>query len=198
MEPITQAQSNQIRAWAEERDFILSEIASKREENESLKKSNSILAESSTDLSKRILISEGRIKELANREKEIISLVSLEVADLEKIKTKLQTEITAFEKDIERLNVIKNNIIETTNFATETYEIVLKKSKTIDGIFAKASEVNDENVAKMNNLMIELGNSVQKLYDTNEANVEKANYYINELSKIFFMAQKSSTIKKIM
>lgn len=198
MNDFTPEQNKQIKTWASERDSLTSEIASKREENESLKKSNSALVESNTDLSNRILVSEGRIKELASREKEIITLTSLEVSDLEKVKTKLQTEVTSMEKDIERLNVIKNNIIETTNFATSTYETVLKKSKTIDGIFSKASEVNDENIAKMNNLMIELSNSVQKLYDTNEANVEKANYYINELSKIFFVAQKTSPIKKIM
>ena len=196
MNNFTPEQNNQIKTWASERDSLISEIASKREENESLKNSNTALVESSTDLSNRILISEGRIKELASREKEIVTLTSLEVADLEKIKTKLQTEVTALEKDIERLNVIKNNIIETTNFATSTYETVLKKSKSIDSIFANATEVNDLNISKMTVLMSEMTNSVQKLYDTNEANVEKANYYINELSKIFFIAQKSAPIKK--
>jgi cell division protein FtsB len=198
MNDFTPEQNNQIKTWVSERDSLTSEIASKREENESLKKSNSALVKSNTDLSNRILVSEGRLRELTGHEKDIISLVSLDLADLEKSKTKLETEVKSLEKEIEHLNVIKNNIIETTNFATTTYETVLKKSKTIDSIFAKATEVNDENVAKMNNLMIELGNSVQKLYDTNEANVDKANYYINELSKIFFVAQKKSPIKKIM
>lgn len=198
MNNFTPEQNNQIKDWASERDSLISEIASKREENESLKKNNTILAESNTDISNRILISEGRIKEIANREKGITNLVSLEVADLEKVKTRLQTEITSMEKDIEKLNVIKNNIIETTNFATTTYEAVFKKTNSINTIFSKAVEINDENISKMNNLMIELNNSVQKLYNTNEANSEKANYYINELSKVFFMAQKTSPIKKIM
>lgn len=198
MNDFTPEQQNQIKTWASERDSLTSEIASKREENESLKKSNSNLCISNTELSERLLVSEGRLKELASREKDISNLTSLEVADLEKIKTRLQTEVTAIEKDIERLNVIKNNIIETTNFATATYETVLKKTKTIDGIFAQASEVNDLNISKMTVLMSEMTNSVQKLYDTNEANIEKANYYINELSKIFFIAQKTSPIKKIM
>jgi len=198
MNDFTPEQNNQIKTWVSERDSLTSEIASKREENESLKKSNSALAESNTELSNKILFAEGLYKELQKREKILITQTNLDLSKLESEKTRLETTVKSLEKEIEHLNVIKNNIIETTNFATATYETVLKKSKTIDSIFAKATEVNDENVAKMNNLMIELGNSVQKLYDTNEANVDKANYYINELSKIFFVVQKKSPIKKIM
>ena len=182
MNDFTPEQQNQIKTWASERDSLTSEIASKRAENESLKKSNSNLCISNTELSERILVSEGRLKELASREKEIMTLTSLEVADLEKVKTRLETEVFSLKKDIENLN----------------NEGVFERAQTLDGIFSHATQVNDENVAKMNNLMIEMTNSVQKLYDTNEANIEKANYYINELSKIFFIAQKTSPIKKIM
>jgi FtsZ-binding cell division protein ZapB len=198
MNDFTPDQNKQIKTWASERDSLTSEIASKREENESLKKSNSALVESNTDLSNRILVSEGRIKELNNHEKDLASLISLEVAELEKIKTKLQSEVSSVKKEIESLENTKNQIIETTDFAVRTYEGVFERTQILDGIFSRATQVNDENVAKMNNLMIELNNSVQKLYNTNEANVEKANYYINELSKIFFVAQKTSPIKKIM
>lgn len=198
MNDFTPEQNNQIKTWASERDSLISEIASKREENESLKKSNSNLCISNTELSERLLVSEGRLKELASREKDISNLTSLEVADLEKIKTRLETEVFSLKKDIENLNNVKNQIIETTDFATRTYEGVFERVQTLDGLFSHATQVNDENIVKMNNLMIEMTNSVQKLYDTNEANIEKANYYINELSKIFFIAQKTSPIKKIM
>lgn len=198
MEPFTPEQNNQLKSWASERDSILSEIANLRTESSVLKVKNDNLAQSNTEIADKINLSLGRLAELEIKDAEMVSKVSSDISGLTTEKAALQSEVSSLKNEIETLNSKKDNIIQTINFATDVYGKVFERTNLLDRVIGHVVTVSDENIAKVNNLTANLSESIQKVLDVNEANVEKTNYVITELPKIFFAMQKHAPIKKTM
>jgi uncharacterized coiled-coil DUF342 family protein len=198
MEPITQAQSNQIKAWAEERDSILKEISAKREELNALTLHNAALAASSSEISTRIVKSEGRLIEVEKKETEMSSKISSEIAELTAQKTALQSEVSGLVTSIPLLIAQKDLLVETIENYKDVSVKIFKKTTSLDKVVDHVTSVNKENIHQVDELVKSLEKSVKKVIETNEANVKKANQYIDELPKIFFAIQKAAPIKKTM
>jgi chromosome segregation ATPase len=196
MNDFTPEQNQQLASWASERDSILSDIASKRDELNRLKTQNENLAQSNTEIQDSIKESRGRLAELRVREAETANTTTAENAALRAEKTGLETTITSLRKDVAMLNTQKEVLTYDITTFKDVYDRIVDRTAALDNIMNHVIAVSDENIRKVDILMGNLAGSIQKVLDVNEANVNKANMVIMEMPKMFFELQKQQPLKK--
>jgi predicted nucleic acid-binding Zn-ribbon protein len=183
---ISPEQNAQLASWAAQRDAILTEISGLKTEKEGLTKTNLDLAAANTDLEQRALIIEGRIQELDKKEKEQEGIVSVEIADLTAQKTGLQSDVSNLRGEIVVLQTQKNMIKDTINTLSDVHDRVFARAEGIDHTVDHLSMVNKSNLREIEMLLSSLKVGVQGIIDASTANVEKTNFVINELPRVFF------------
>ena len=196
MNDFTPEQNRQLASWASERDTILSEIASKRDEFHILKVQNENLAQSNTEIQDSIKESRGRLAELVIREESMYRLTASENAGLSIEKMMFETKITGLKKEVEMLETQKRVLTNDITTFKDVYDRVVDRTSALDNIFNHVVAITDENIRKVDVLMGNLAGSIQKVLDVNEANVEKANMVIMEMPKMFFELQRQQPLKK--
>ena len=197
MEPeITPEQNAQLRAWAGQRDAILSELAILRAEKESLTCSNKELAASNTDLENRANHLLGRIEELTKKEGEMATLTSSEVAAIKIEKAALEGDAASLRREIITLQTSKNLLVETIASATDIYEKVFGRAKVLDEVVEHVTRVSAQNLRDIEMLLGTVKGEVQKVIDVNTENVVKTNRVIEELPRIFFDVQRFTPVKR--
>lgn len=189
-------QNEQLKTWASQRDSILSEIAVLNIEKERLIIINKDLANSNTDISIKIIESEGRMAELDKKEIEYQHIVSSEIAELQKNKTLVEATVTGLEKDVFNLSARKEDLISTINTLQVLHDQVYKRTGVLDQVIDRVTRVNADNINDVNILVSGLKISLQELIDLNKKTVSDTNLMIVELPKIFFELRKESLTRK--
>ena len=187
---LTPEQRQQMSSWAAQRDAILSEISVHRTANDQLTSSNKALAASNTEIDTKIKEKTGRLEELDKKEKEAEGILSVEVADLTALKSKLQAEVFGLEKEVQALkaNVESHKGMITT--LADTHNKVFDHTADLHKAMGDSTKLNAANIAQINELLDRMKGSLQQVWDVNSQNVEKANYIIAQLPQMFFELQK--------
>ena len=183
---ISPEQNAQLASWAAQRDAMLTEISVLQTEKEGLTKTNKELAVANTDSEQRALVIEGRILELDKKEKEWEGVVSAEIADLTAQKTGLQSDTANLRGEIVVLQTQKNTIKDMIGTLTDVYDRVFDRAKVLDQVVDHVTTVSKANVRDIEALLVMMKGSVQDVIDVNATNVEKANFVISELPRVFF------------
>lgn len=193
---ITTEQKMQLATWAEQRDSILLEISNLRTEKEKLESINKELAESNSDIEIRMNEIVGRIDELLKKEIDLIPLRLKEVSDLESRKTCLESEITSLDNLIKRLQPQKDNLEVSIAFLTDTFKSINDRVGLLDKVIGHVTQISDKNIIVIENFVSSLKKEIQVLIDLNKVNVDKTNFVISELPKVFLEVQRKSLIRE--
>jgi predicted nucleic acid-binding Zn-ribbon protein len=191
----TTEQKEQLKTWAEQRDFISSEILILRAENEHLQKVNRELAESNTSIVAKMNDVRGRIDELVAKENELPSMMLREVASLQSTKATLEAEVASLSKIIEGLTTQKTSLETDVSFALSTFEAVKAETFMLDKVVDKVTQVSAENTAKIDLLVNNLATSLEEIIAVNRKNVAETNVVIEKLPAMIMEAQRHGLIK---
>lgn len=199
MEPtITPEQEAQLKAWASERDAVLSEIAILRDEKEKLTKSNQEASASYSEILTKVQQSIGRMEELDLKEKEWEVIMSNEVADLRVEETKIEDKLTDLKTQVAIYESKKETLVKDIELLLVMYDQHYGHAQNLDKVIDRVVRISQENMDKLNIFVKGLEPEVQKLFNLVETNVVKTNYVINELPQIYFdLKRKSLTREKI-
>lgn len=179
MDELTPEQKKQLQTWAEQRDSILGEITTHRREEEKLVKHNKDLSESNTELETTIQMNRGRILELDKQEKVRAKFISLEVYELEKKKTRLESIVSGLEKNISTLTARHEDITSNIKTLIETHDRVYARTSVLDQVVDRVTRVNGQSINEVNIMISGLKDSVSdmstSLVELNDGIFKKAN-----------------------
>ena len=191
---MTPAQKKELDTWVIKRDAILRSIATLSTQEEGLKKSNLVWAESNTDLEGRINLAKGRLKELDERELERSKLVSKEVSDLEARKATLLAEIPPIEKEIGALKAQKSVLFELVTGIKSVYDKVVENMGGLEKIVESVSRVSGQNISELKGIFDGLKKNVQEIIDLNTKNAKTSQEVMAKLPSIILEVQKPREI----
>jgi len=195
MQEITPEQRAHLETWAGQRDLLLSEISNLQTQKELLLSDVKNIATSYTDVETRANQIIGRIEELAKKEKEMAFLTPKEIADLEKRKSVLQTEVGNLEKIIVELNDKKISLEKDVFSALSNFNVLKDEALILDKLVNHVTVVSDENVRKVEALVSSLSKSIEEIIAVNKKNVLETNIVIEKVPKMIMEAQKHGLIK---
>lgn len=195
MEPeITPEQKDKLTTWAGERDAILLEISNLELDREQIKKENVGLTDSYTDIHNRMKVIQGGIEELKIKEAELPLLISKDVANLESKKTSLESEITNLAKIVTILTEQKRSLEQDVDFALATFSAVKDRTLFLDKIVDRVTQVSENNKKKIDDIVTDLGTSLEEIIKVNKKNVEETNVVIEKVPAMLIELQKNKLI----
>lgn len=192
---ITAEQKEQLKTWAGQRDAILLEISGLRDEKKDLQTMNGGLALSCTDIENRMNEVKGRIEELKQKEVELLSLVSKEVASLQSQKSTLEAEIPLLKQVIEALTSQKTLLDFDVALALSQFNSLKDQALLLEKLVAQTNEVGKNNSEKVNLLLSDLAKSLEEIVSVNKKNVFETNVVIEKLPAMMMELQKRGLIK---
>ena len=185
----------QLKSWAGKRDAILAETAKLKEEKIKLEKCNQELADSLTDINNAIILTTGRMTELDKQEKDYESILSIGVSNLTSEKSRLESEVSNFNKMIAVLSSQKKSLEDDILSLTKVFDSVNSRVGVLDKVVDHVVTVSAENERVVSNLVSNLKSDLGKLIEVNQKNVFETNIVINKLPKMLMEAQKHGLIK---
>lgn len=183
MEELSPAQKKQLEAWASQRDNILSEISNLNSEIEEKKKINKNLSDSNTDIETRINQSIGRLKEIENKEKERINLVSREILDLESQKSELENKIPSLKNTITSLSIERDTLMSVIENLTSVHDKVFDRTGALESIVENVERISSENLASIEKTFEILKESSKEIIEINKKNVSETMIVIEKLPR---------------
>ncbi len=189
-EELTKEQKDQLGTWSSQRDVLLSEISTLRNEKEIIQKSVLEVSSSYTDISNNIKISEGKLIEIDKKEGEALLKVSKDLSAVEKQKSIAENQIAPLEKTIQLLTEKKDLLTETVATLTKVSEGILTKTSKLDEDISKIVTSSTENSNEIVALMMTLKTSANQMIKINQDNVKETTSVIGELPRLFFELQR--------
>lgn len=149
----TPDQIKNIKTWIEERDEILKQISVAKTENETLSKKNGVLAESNSDLEKRISANAGRVEILDKQEQEKELLCSQRIAKLITQETELIAKINGLQIAVNALVGRKGDLESMIKVLEDVHEKIFEKVGVLGQVVDHVKRVGSENTERANYLL---------------------------------------------
>ena len=198
MDPLLSTQQEeQLKTWAVQRDEILQEISVLNTEKEERAKEVRDLSASYTEIADRIQQSIGRLSELDKKEEEYINVVSDSIPPLEAEKSKLETEVSNFKKEIAELILRKDGLTKDIILEMQVNDVISEKSKLIEQIVGHVTSISDKNTKELDSSLSLLKTNIQNILDLSSENIEKHNKILNEIPKLFVELQRKSLVREV-
>lgn len=197
MEDLLPEQKKQLGAWVVQRDAILDSIAKKRVEEQGLIDSVKTLSDSETDLSNRIQQSIGRIVELDSVEKKRVDLVSKEIVDLESQKTRLETEVEFYKKDIESMKIEKGELAKDIVLLMQAHDSVFSRMSILETIIEHITRTNSLNVGDLEKSVSQLIEKVQTILNQSTIHLDAHTKILGDIPKLFVELRRTSMEREV-
>ncbi len=177
-------QKKQLASWSGQRDSILLEIANKKTELDKLVLENKDLAFFNSEITKRIQQSEGRLSEMQKREEERLITTTVQNADLESRKSRLQSEVSHLEWEIEFLSEKKKDIQEDISSLSKIHDSAFSRAGEIENVVSQTVALNASNAREIVGILTDAGSELKRVIEAGARNVEVTNKAISDIPKI--------------
>lgn len=194
---ITPDQKVQLDTWASQRDAILAEISVLQIAKDALIVENKKLANSNTEIDARMNVTLGKIAELETKEREFATLVSIDVANLEKQKAVLEADIAGLNRSVGALTTQKTGLEASVAFLVETFKSINERVGLLESVVNHVTVISDRNVGIIGSMTESVKSSLSNLIEAQNAAVEKSNFVISELPKVFLEVQRKSLVREV-
>ena len=195
MYDITPEQNGQLKTWAGQRDALLLEVSNLRIEKEKLETQINNLSGAKTFVERETNQLLGRLAELSKKEKETGDLISNEIHNKLIVKTKLESEVTNLQKQIEILNPQKESLKSDIFTLTETFKTISQRSGVLEKVVDHVTKVSEFNVNTFDTLMVSLKKQIEDLISITKKTAGDTDMVMKELPKVFFDVQRASLQK---
>jgi chromosome segregation ATPase len=184
MDPLTPEQKKELSVWATKRDNLLHKIGVLSTQLEEKEKKNIELSETRTEIETAINKGLGRLAQIEEQESGRAKLIPKEIADLEKQKIILQTEVPALQKEVGGLKSEKNILIEVIDNLKKVHTDVFDRVGALDKIVEHVTRVSEGNIADFKGFFRELKETVQDIIDGNKKVKAETDLMIAKVPKI--------------
>ena len=174
-------QTKQLEGWATQRDAILRDIAVLDGEKEIKTKQNKELGQSNQEIEIKVHQAEGRIIALEQEEEKRKNLVSVDILNLEKQKTILESSITALSGDVKDLILQKNDLIALIQFLSHTHKEVFDRTGILHEVIGHVVKVSQEHVSELETYFGSLKKNIKEIIDLNSSNVQETKIILEKL-----------------
>lgn len=183
-------QNNQLATWAEKRDTLLVEVSQLETEKDRLTNINKGLSDSNTEITEKMISSIARMAELDKQEKEYEGICSVEIAELQKNKTFLETAVSGLQKEVAVLSDRKEGLTSTINTLTTLHDQVFSRAGNLDKVVEHVTRVNKQNIEDTNIMISGLKGSIQEVVDLSKKSIDDANKVMVDLPRFIFDLRK--------
>ena len=145
-------EKTQLETFSAQRDALLFEISGLKSERDILQKKNIEVAISSGEIEKRINQNIGRLKEMDEKEKEFANKVSDDIFILSNKKTKLESQVSSYERLIEVLKSKHELLSKSIKDSSEVYKIVFDRTGALGQVIDHVTRVSTQNLNDSNEM----------------------------------------------
>ncbi len=196
MDGITPAQLKVIQTWTEQRDSLLREIGILNAEKEELKKSKTEDGLALADLHTSISEARGRLAELVALEDRHKDSVSIEVAELEARKSRLQAECEAQVNATDASKAEQDMIIETIVVLKVANDVMKDQSAIVDSVVGQIIQTSQLHVSDMKTTVAEIKAVTDEVIAKATENITQTNIVLEKLPRYIFELQKPIPVRR--
>jgi len=192
----TPAQKNAILTWTEQRDNLLKEIGVLNTEKEAIHKANKEQAESADELRLKSAEIQGRLDVLEVLENRQKSSLSIEIVELEKRKSQLETEITAKEAESKVFDKTKVEKMTSIELLSMVHTKVSEQTKVLEETVGKVIKSAETHTSNMVEMVSNIETIATQVIDKSNKNVEQTNIVLEKLPRYIFELEKPIPIRR--
>jgi len=192
----TPAQKNAILTWTEQRDNLLKEIGVLNTEKEAIQKANKEEAASAEELRLKSAEIQGRLDMLEVLENRQKSSLSIEIVELEKRKSQLETEIEAKEAESKVFDKTKIEKMTSIELLSMVHTKVSEQTKVLEETVGKVIKSAETHTSNMVEMVSNIETIATQVIDKSNKNVEQTNIVLEKLPRYIFELEKPIPLRK--
>lgn len=194
--PLTATQQKQLATWAEQRDAVLLQLREATIERDGTRGEAKEAGQNLAALHRDIQEVKGRIAELTALEERHKTSVSIEVAELEARKSRLEAECVAKNGELIIFDKRGNEKVEAIKNLTIVYERMSDQAQIVDQVVGKVIETSSAAVMDMKATMIEIHTLAGDVIEKGNANVAQTTIVLEKLPKYIFELQRPIPVRR--
>jgi len=196
MTDLTHAQAETMQTWAQERDTLLGEISILASQKEALGVELVTAGLNLDELSKTIEFSKGIIKEFAALEDRTRGSLSLDIAELQVRKSRLQGECLAKELDSDRLSIMNDEKKLAIDMLSSALNIMKDQAKVVSDVAGQIIEASKTHLSDVKVIVDYIETVSAQVIEKGNENVRQTNIVLEKLPRYVFELQKPIPIRR--
>lgn len=196
MNNVTQAQTKVIETWTEKRDSLLREIGILETEYATKRKDLTEAGTNLDSLHRSIAEAKGRLAELTALEERHKTSVSLEVAELEARKSRLQGECLAEENKIKKAAEQQTQIGNSITILSQAHDKMADQAAIVNRVVGEIIETSVNHVSETKKNMSEIRSVTLEVIEKGNENVKQTGIVLDKLPRYIFELQKPIPIRR--
>jgi len=196
MTDLTHAQAETMQTWAQERDTLLGEISILASQKEALGVELVTAGLNLDELSKTIEFSKGIIKEFAALEDRTRGSLSLDIAELQVRKSRLQGECLAKELDSDRLSIMNDEKKLAIENLSAAHNIMQDQAKIVNDVVGQIIETSKTHLSDVKVIVDYIETVSAQVIEKGNENVRQTNIVLEKLPRYVFELQKPIPIRR--
>jgi len=197
MNDLTHTQLESVRIWAQERDTLLGEISVLASQKEALGVELTTAGLNLDELNKTIAFSQGFLKQSAALEERLRGSLSVDIAELQVRKSRLEGECWAKEIESDRLT-IKNDekILSIVNLST-AHDIMKDQAKIVNDVVGQIIETSLAHLSNVKVIVDHIETVSAQVIEKGNENITQTNIVLQQLPRYIFELQKPIPIRRV-
>jgi chromosome segregation ATPase len=196
MTKFTPVQQKAIQSWTEERDKLLKEIGIYTTERDDRKREANDEALRLTDLQKSIAEARGRIAELDTAEDRRKTSVSIEVAELEARKSRLEGECAEKKKELEGATEEYRLIVSATFDLHAAHDTMKDQAQIVKSVVSDIIETSKGYLSDSKVLMTDIRTIATEVIEKGNENVKQTGIILDKLPRYIFELQRPIPVRR--
>jgi len=185
-----------IETWTEKRDTLLREIGILETEKADRTKENAQAGLNLDEINKQIAEARGRLAELDALEERKKNSLSIEVAELEARKSRLEGECTEKEKAIVKATEEENRISDSITLLSNAHGKMSDQAAIVNKVVGDMIETTQNHVNNTRTIMLEIETVSNRVIEKGNENVKQTGIILEKLPRYIFELQKPIPIRR--
>lgn len=192
----TPAQLKAIQTWTDQRDALLKEIGELSTERDAIAKKNIEGAAALTDVNLQIADARGRLTVLTELEETRKNSVSIEVAELEARKSRLEGECVAKEEALKVLGIRQDESMQSIRTLVLAHDKMSDQATIVDQVVGQVIEKSKTALSEIGTTMGEIRIVALEVIEKGNANVQQTGIILEKLPKYVFELQRPIPVRR--
>lgn len=196
MNNFTPVQQRAIQTWTEQRDALLREIGMYSTELNTLKASTTESGLALADLHKSIAEARGRLAELDALEERYKGSVSLEVAELEARKSRLQSECSSLEEKCRSKEKEYSDLSNLISVLQGAHDTMKDQAAIVNRITGELVQTSQNHISEIKSSLVEIRTISAEVIEKGNENVKQTGIILEKLPKYIFELQRPIPVRR--
>jgi len=185
-----------IETWTEKRDTLLREIGILETQKFENTKENAQAGLNLEEINKQIAEVRGRLAELEALEERKKNSLSIEVAELEARKSRLEGECVEKEKAIVKATEEENRISDSITLLSNAHGKMSDQAAIVNKVVGDMTETTQNHVNNTRTIMLEIETVSNRVIEKGNENVKQTGIILEKLPRYIFELQKPIPIRR--